>query len=125
MNRADLFDIWHPYWDWECFKSGMWENRPADNGKIILAEKVLSTPELCRIYMTRSVTQWKKSAEHNLSKCWLNRRPWLGWAACCFSVGATEEETRMAWCNRLSIDQQDEANKIADEVIALWARKNA
>jgi hypothetical protein len=125
MNRSDLFERWHPYWDWECFRAGMWESRSSDEGKIILAEKVLSTPELCRLYMTRSVDKWKNSAEHNLSKYWINRRPWLGWAACCFSVGATEEETREAWNMRMSEKEKDQANAIADEVIELWTRKNA
>jgi len=125
MNKTDLFDRWHPYWDWECFKAGMWEDRRIDEGKVILAEKVLSSPELCRIYMDRAVSSWKNSAEHNLSKYWLNRRPWVGWAACCISVSATEEETRCAWNFRLTEKDKTEANLIADEIIDKWVKSNA
>jgi hypothetical protein len=124
MNRYDLFERWHPYWDWECFKAGMWSSRRKDVNKIQLCAKVLSSPDECRMAMTGAVNEYPISAQQHLSKP-AGRRPWIGQAACCFAVGAIEEETRIAWNFYMTQEAQDSANAIADDVIAEWEAKNA
>ena len=92
--------------------------------KIQECANLLSSPELCRVSMERALIEYPISAQQHLSKS-SGRRPWIGAAACCVSLGATEEETRVAWNFYMHPGQQDVANAIADEVIAKWERGNA
>lgn len=124
MNCYDLFERWHPYWDWECFKDGMWKQRRKDMNKIQACAKLLSSPDDCRQAMQSAVNSYPISAQQHLTKS-MGRRPWLGQAACCVDIGATEEETRVAWNFYMSASQQDMANRIADEVIEAWEQSNA
>jgi hypothetical protein len=124
MNSYDLFERWHPYWDWECFKSGMWQRRRKEMTKVQQCAKLLSDPAECHKAMLRAVNEYPISAEQHLTKS-MGRRPWLGQAACCVEVGATEEETRVAWNFYMSPAQQDSANGIADAVISDWEISNA
>jgi hypothetical protein len=125
MNRfRDLFERWHPYWNWECFKAGMWTKRKNDVNKIQQCANTLSNESLCREAMIGAVNAYPISAEQHLSKA-MGKRPWIGQAACCFACGATEEETRIAWNFYMTPDAQDMANRVADEVIAKWESCNA
>lgn len=124
-RTIDLFEFWHPYWNWECVMNGMWDSRRNDRQRIASAKAVLSTPDKCREAMTGAIEQWPISAQQHLSKVHTNRRPWLGQAACAFAVDATEEETRLAWNFHMTREAQDSANDIADELIAEWERQYA
>lgn len=125
MNKfRDLFEKWHPYWDWECFKNGMWTKRRNDMNKVQKCANTLSDPAICRLAMEGAVNAFPISAEQHLTKS-NGRRPWIGQAACCFYAGATEEETRIAWNFYMTPEQQKSANDIADEVIDKWERANA
>ena len=122
MTRfRDLFEKWHPYWNWECFKSGMGETRKNDMNKVQQAANVLSDEQKCRQSMIGAVNAYPISAEQHLTKN-QGKRPWIGQAACCFACGATEEETRIAWNFYMTSQAQVSANKIADEVIELWTK---
>jgi hypothetical protein len=69
MNRfRDLFEKWHPYWNWECFKSGMWTKRKNEMNKIQHAANILSTEAKCREAMIGAVNAYPISAEQHLSK---------------------------------------------------------
>lgn len=83
--------------------------------------RLLADKDQCRAAMQKAVDQFPISAEQHLSKS-LGRRPWIGQAACCAVIGATEEETRIAWNFYMTPQEQDSANAIADEVIANWER---
>jgi len=74
--------------------------------------------------MAEAIERYPISAEQHLSKP-NGRRPWVGQAACCARLGATEEETRIAWNFYMTTDEQDGANAIADELIAAWETANA
>lgn len=87
--------------------------------KVQQAARLLSTPDDCRTAMVRAVNEYPISAEQHLTKQ-QGRRPWIGQAACCIALGATEEETRIAWNFYMTEDAQRSANAIADEVIASW-----
>lgn len=120
----NLFESWFPYWDWECFKNGMWAKRRNDVNKVQDAAKVLSDTNECLIAMTRALDEYPISARQHLTKP-IGQRPWIGQAACCVAVGATEEETRIAWNFYMTEKQQESANSIADKVIEQWSRNNA
>ena len=123
MQQNDLFSIWHPYTEWECYQSGMWESRGPKRKNIEAASAVLGVADVCEKAMRNAIKQYPKAAEHHLTKLG-NRRPWIGQAAC-VAYGATEEETRLAWCNLLTDEQREIANAIADVVIADWERGDA
>jgi hypothetical protein len=92
--------------------------------KIQACAKVLADPERCRASMLRAIHVYPISAEQHLSKS-TGRRPWMGQAACSAAIGATEEETRIAWNFYMTPEEQASANAIADDVIAQWERANA
>ena len=120
----NLFDRWHPYWDWECFLNGMWDIRKNEMNKIQECANLLSSPLACEEAMLRAINEYPISAEQHLSKQ-QGRRPWMGQSACCVALHATEEEVRIAWCFYMTQEAQDKANKIADEVISIWEKGNA
>lgn len=122
--QNDLFERWHPYWNWECFINGMWLKRKNDMNKIQQCANLLSSTLECEEAMSGAVKAYPISAEQHLTKP-LGKRPWLGQAACCFALGATEEEVRIAWNFYMTSKSQDKANQIADEVIAKWESGNA
>ena len=118
----DMFDVWIPYWDWECFNLGMWSGEPPRKEFVKLAANTLKSDSLL-VYMCRAIDEMPNSAMHNMSKPWLNRSPWLGQSACFIAVGATEEETRLAWCQKLSFEQQNKANNQAKKAMKYWESK--
>ena len=120
----DLFERWHPYWNWECYQDGMWKQRRKQMLKIQQCARVLSNADLCRAAMVDAIEAYPISAEQHLSKR-EGRRPWMGQAACSAALGATEEETRVAWNFYMSEESQNLANEIADEIIAEWESCNA
>ena len=103
----------------------MWDTRKNDMNKISEAKHTLSNPERCKRAMLGVINEYPISSQQHLSKHWMNRKPWLGQAACCLDCGANEEETRIAWNFYMSKEEQDSANSIADEVIKEWELKYA
>jgi hypothetical protein len=120
----DLFERWHPFWQWECVNDGMWKSTRNSMSRIQECAKVLTNPDRCRTSMRRAIESYPISAEQHLSKT-TGRRPWMGQAACCAVLGATEEETRIAWNFYMTPEAQASANAIADEVISEWEMANA
>jgi hypothetical protein len=102
----------------------MWQRRSKEMNKVQECAKLLSSPNECRKAMLRAVNEYPISAEQHLTKS-MGKRPWVGQAACCVEIGATEEETRVAWNFYMSAAQQDSANAIADSVISDWEINNA
>lgn len=101
----------------------MWKQRRKEMNKIQACATLLSTPDKCKQAMINAVNNYPISAEQHLTKSG-GRRPWMGQSACCIEIGATEEETRIAWNFYMTQQQQDMANQIADEVIDMWERGN-
>lgn len=94
-----------------------------DEHKMITdCELLLKCPGWLWESMTFVSQNWKISAEHNLSNTNRNRQAWLGQAACCFSHGAPEYITKLAW-NNLTEKEQKIANDVADDVIKDWEQK--
>jgi hypothetical protein len=116
--------IYHPYWLWEDFKNGMWRKLTKEE-EIKLLPKIIEFTGNYELYggaMFEVIKEWKFSCEHNLSDLSVNRRAWLGHAACCFKCGWPEYMVREAW-NQLTPDQQFKANMMADNAIREWELK--
>lgn len=115
--------IYHNHERLEEHSFGMWKNIYGDQRERLIAEAIKFTgnADLYGIFMMRVVKEWRYSCEHNLTKD-INRQAWIGHAATCLAIGCPEDITRIAW-HQLSKDQQDRANKKADEAIKYWEIK--
>ena len=112
--------IYHHYELWEDYHAGMYiENKNGRTERVHKAVKILGTPNICRQAMQKVINEWKISTEYNLSNAEVNRKAWLGQAACCCYAGIHEDETREAWGIMTEL-QRVEANKIAAELINAW-----
>lgn len=127
MGKICLFDdmekVYHNFEKWEDWKSGFYrtiENKQRDFFRANSVSLLSNSSELF-IEMKRVVCDWKFSSEENLTNLCLNRRAWLGQAACCHGYRTPEDLTREAW-GLLSKEQQNQANAIADQVIKFWEK---
>lgn len=113
--------IYHPYWNWEDFKAGMWGKVGPQDELSMLGHAIEFTGnhELYGQAMLRVIEEWPITCEHNLSNESQNRRAFIGHAAVCLELGIPEYIVRMAW-GKLTQEQQDLANKAADIAIGKW-----
>ena len=109
----------YPYWMWECYKNGMYENK----GNVDDAIYILSNCDIFDSVLGDVVSQWVISSEHHLLNQSINRQAWCGQVACCFKSQVGERITRLAW-KKLTNMQRYKANKIADKHIRRYAIKN-
>lgn len=114
--------IWHPFTAWEDWHAGQYA-LSGTTGHIGLAIRLLSAPLVLLPTMRTVVQVWPISAAVNMTNGSRNRQAWLGQASCCYLCGSPEVSTKTAW-RRLTNPQRDEANGVADVVIAEWDRGN-
>ena len=113
--------IFHPYEQWEDKRAGMYDHTSVKNADKLIRECIyLLTNEILFYQIMKIIsTEWKLSAETNLSHVNNNRRAWLGRAACCYYCQAPENITQRAWIE-LSKEQRENANKTADRFLKEW-----
>lgn len=111
--------IYHPWTKWEEIKAGMWAD--VDNCKEFLTKAIEFTGDHKRYgrYMRKVIRQWKYSCENALTDKSLNKKAWLGHAACAMALGCPEDITRSAW-GHLTDEQRLLANKQAARAIQMW-----
>ena len=110
-----------PYWEWEDFKAGMYKKANADQFAELLRLScdLLASESLCESAMLRVIHEWPVASMKQLHDATVNRRPWLGRACCCIAHRATDDVVREAWWD-ISEASREQANRIADSVIARW-----
>ena len=111
--------VYHPYELWEEIKFGMWDD--VSDEKEWLEKAILFTGDhkLYGSFMMRVVYEWPISCENALTDYNINRRAWVGHAACALGMGCPEHITRKAW-RFLSYEQQYLANEEAGRAIRAW-----
>lgn len=115
--------IFHHYDLWEDYHAGMYdENRDGRQERVKKAAYILGTPEVCKEAMEKVVAEWEIATEYNLSNAEINRKAWLGQAACCCYGNVHEDETREAW-GIMTEQQRMKANQIAASIIRKWVRE--
>ena len=115
--------IFHHYNKWEDYHAGMYDEcKDGRQERVKKAAYILGTPQICREAMEMVIAEWELATEYNLSNDGINRKAWLGQAACCCYSGIHEDETREAW-GILTEEQRTEANRIAASLIKKWVRK--
>jgi hypothetical protein len=118
--------IYHRFEKCEEYANGMWRGTEAAEraGFIGAAASLMRDPPAFRDAMIRAVNEWPFSCEQNLTASSINKQAWIGHAGCCIATQTPEDLTREAW-GTLTQDQQDVANRMADEALAYWAGKYA
>lgn len=115
--------VYHHYSLWEDYHAGMYDEcKDGRSERVNKAAEILGTPDICREAMEKVVAEWKIATEYNLSNLEINRKAWLGQAACCCYAGIHEDETREAW-GIMTEAQRIEANRIAAVIIRKWQTK--
>lgn len=117
--------IYHPFWLWEDFKAGFYDNISGEKKKE-LSLKVLelfNNPKATKEFMLRVINEWKYSCEHNLTNDSLNKIAYIGQGACCLYAGIPNSITMESW-SLLSKDVQKRSDEIAKEVISIWESNN-
>lgn len=110
--------VFYRYELWECHKHRMYFPQITPAG-VSAAYSILKDPERLYDAMYYVSHHWPYSSTMNLSNRSRNRQAYLGQASCCWMVHATEDETKAAW-KRLTKEQQNVANAVADRIISEW-----
>lgn len=115
--------IYHHYELWEDYQNGMYDEcREGRAERVREAAHILGTPPICTEAMKKVIAEWKICTEYNLSNVGVNRKAWLGQAACCCYANIHEDETREAW-GLMTEEQRVTANRIAQMLINAWQRQ--
>ena len=112
---------YYPYWQWEEYQFGMWNEIAINKREAMFQSTVEFMKQTNKFgnYMLQVVDQWPISCAQNLSNSGMNRRAWIGQAACCLAFGCPEHLVRQAW-NVITEEHQKAANTEADIAIMYW-----
>lgn len=111
--------VYHPYSEWEEVKYNMWGTVSDRDSKLLEAIEFTGNHILYGSYMRKVVEEWPISCENALTDYFLNRKAWLGHAACALAIQCPEDIIRLAW-GKLTDEQQLLANKEAERAIQTW-----
>jgi len=106
---------------WEDFHAGMWRTVPKDEEEVFrrMAIKFTGNHVLYGLAMMRVLSEWPNTCMHNLSNPSINRRAFIGHAACQLEINCPEYIVRQAWW-KLTEEQRILADAEADKAITLW-----
>lgn len=115
-----LKDVWHPWWKWECYKAGFFNETPKtvtkERGELSYRE-FLGDLKKFEAGIQRVFDEWPFSCEHHLTKRG-NRIAWIGQSSCCIELGIP------ACCRggfrMLNKTKQREANLLALQYLNQW-----
>jgi len=111
--------VWHPCDQWEEMQHNMWGEVDDRQAFLSMAAAFTGNHYLYGHFMMRVVKEWPISCENALTDSSLNKRAWIGHAACALAFGCPEDIVRQAW-SALSDEQRALANKQADRAIWSW-----
>ena len=116
--------VWMPINTWEEIAFNMWGE--VSNRGLYLQRAVLFTGNhrLYGRYMNRVINEWPNSCINALTDLNLNRKAWIGHAACALALRCPEDITRQAW-GLLTNEQRALANSQADRAIHAWEMRYA
>jgi hypothetical protein len=114
-----LTRVWHPVEDWEEIQYNMWGM--VDDRALFLQNAIQFTADwsLYGDYMDLVIQEWPVSCENALTDYNLNRKAWVGHAACALYMNCPEDITRKAW-GHLTDEQRKMANRRAANAIGVW-----
>lgn len=112
--------VYHPYFAWEEIPANMWGEATDPRAAFDLALAFTADHKLYGSYMLRVTQEWPISCENALTDPQLNKRAWIGHAACALAHNIPEDIVRKAW-GYLTDEQRFLANKEADRAIRRWS----
>lgn len=118
--------ILHTWEHWECYKAGFYAERPPggisqEEGEKIYAE-FLSDLKRFEAALNGVISEWKNSCEHYLTNDRINRIAWLGQASASYAT-QMPSGCRGGY-NRISVEKQQKADKLALEYLNKWLADN-
>jgi hypothetical protein len=125
IKNLKMKRIYHPYWLWEDYKAGFYNNCSGEEKKIAIKKgiEMFNSEELTRKNMFYVIENWKYSCEHNLTNESLNKIAYIGQSACCIYANIPSTVTMEIW-NLLEKNVQERSNNIAIEAINKWNNNN-
>ena len=118
---SKLKRVWHPVDKWEEISYNMWGT--VDDRPTMLQNAIEFTGnwDLYGDHMDLVIQEWPISCENALTDYSLNKKAWIGHAACALYMMCPEDITRKAW-GYLSYEQQQMANRRAARAIRHWEK---
>jgi len=110
---------WRPIESWEETRFNMWGSVQDKEAALYRAILFTGNYRLYGLYMQRIISEWPNSCANALTDYNLNRRAWIGHAACALALSCPEDVTREAW-RHLTNEQRILANRQADRAIQSW-----
>lgn len=113
--------VYTPYWEWECYKAGMW-NKVGKEEEVIMIDKAISFTGNHIEYgeaMKDVVFKWNKTMVNHLTNKSINRRAFLGHCAVYYKLQIPEYIVRKAW-KSLTDKQRILADSVANKTIKNW-----
>jgi len=91
-SKKVIKQVYHAYQFWEDYQHGMWSTLKSIDRKQAVDKAIIFTGDhvLYGSYMLKVIKQWPISCEHNLTDLNINRKAWIGHAACCMATGLPE-----------------------------------
>jgi hypothetical protein len=111
--------VYRPYYAWEEVRHNMWGTVSDRDYYLQKAVEFTGNHALYGSYMMRVIREWPISCENALTDSLLNKKAWVGHAACAMALGCPEDVTRKAW-GFLNDEQRLLANREAEKAIAEW-----
>lgn len=111
--------VWRPVNEWEEIKYGMWDKASDKKKQLAQAIEFTGDHERYGHYMRRVAQEWPVSCENALTDKNLNRKAWIGHAACALALNIPEHIVREAW-GHLNDEQRTLANAQAAAAISKW-----
>lgn len=110
---------WRPIETWEEVGANMWGEVEDRADMLERAIEFTGDHRLYGSFMMQVVNEWPNSCANALTDYALNRKAWIGHAACAMALGCPEDITRHAW-SYLSNEQRALANGEAARAIQSW-----
>jgi hypothetical protein len=120
-SGTDIKQKFIPYWNWECYKSGMWLKVDKITESEMLGEAIKFTSDhiLYGRAMSEVIFKWVNSMDNFLTNKSINRKAYLGHCAVFYKKQIPEYIVRKAW-KHLSDNQRVLANLEAEKNINKW-----
>lgn len=111
--------VWVPIDRWEELSFNMWGDVKDRRRHLERAVIFTGNHRLYGRYMMRVVEEWPNSCLNAMTDGNLNRKAWVGHAACALALRCPEDITRQAW-GLLTDGQRILANRQAGRAIQAW-----
>jgi len=126
IKKMEAMNYKTPYYEWECFKNGMYKTYSEINDYDIQFKNsilLLSNQDLFYKIGLKVLKDWPISCDNFLTNKNINKIAFIGQVCCCYKFGCSEIVVKDAWKTLDSITQYH-ANKTALEILNLYERSN-